>query len=288
MYPGYPPGHMLSSIAVLDHPKKAETHAVAADIERALIDLNVEVFRARSWDVDTLATIAPKVELLIVLGGDGSTLRAARAAAPFGKPVAAVNFGRLGFLSEMTPDNWPTQLPKFVSGEFWLEERMMLTVECFRGEERLSKHDALNDAVIGRGSLARVIRAETCVDGTPLTTYSCDGLIVSTSTGSTAYALAAGGPIMPPDVQNVVLVPIAPHLSLEKPLILPRQATIEIVVRTDHAAGMSADGQTEVPLRDRDRVVVRASDRVAHFARVQPRSYFYKTLAARLNREDLK
>jgi NAD+ kinase len=274
---------MLKSVAVLDHPKKPETHVVAAEIDAALQSLGVQSFRARSWDVTTLADMVPKVDLLLVLGGDGSTLRAARAAAPFGKPVTSVNFGKLGFLSEMTPENWRERLRQLVGGSFWIEERMMLTVECFRGDERLSCHDALNDAVVGRGSLARVIRAETSIDGAPLTTYSCDGLIVSTATGSTAYALAAGGPILPPNLRNIVLVPIAPHMSLSQPVVLSEGSTVEIIVHTDHAAGMSADGQNEVPLRNGDRVRVKASQYRAKFARVQSAEYFYHTLNERLN-----
>jgi NAD+ kinase len=274
---------MLTSVAVLDHPKKPETHVVAAEIDAALQSHGVQSFRARSWDVATLADMVPKVDLLIVLGGDGSTLRAARAAAPFSKPVTSVNFGRLGFLSEMTPENWRERLPHFLTGKFWLEHRMMITVECWRGDERMSCHDALNDAVVGRGSLARVIRAETLIDGALLTTYSCDGLIVCTATGSTAYALAAGGPILPPNLRNFALVPIAPHMSLSQPIVLSEGSTVEIIVHTDHAAGMSADGQTEVPLRNGDRVVVKASKHRALFARVQPPEYFYRTLNERLN-----
>ncbi len=273
---------MLNAVAILDHPKKPETHIVAAEIDTELQSLGVQSFRARSWDVSTLHDMVPKVDMIIVLGGDGSTLRAARAAAPMGKPVVSINFGKLGFLSEMTPENWREQLPKFVRGEHWIEERMMLTVECWRDQERLSSHDALNDAVVGRGSLARVIRAETFIDGALLTTYSCDGLIVSTPTGSTAYALAAGGPILPPSLQNFVLVPIAPHLSLEKPVVLSQGSVVDVIVRTDHAAGMSADGQTEVPLRNGDRVSVRASKHRAKFARVQTPEYFYRTLTRRL------
>jgi NAD+ kinase len=274
---------MLKTVAVLDHPKKPETHIVAAEIDAALHELGVQTFRARSWDVTTLTDMVPKVDLIIVLGGDGSTLRAARAAAPFGKPVTAINFGKLGFLSEMTQENWREQMPKFVRGEHWIEDRMMLTVECWRGDERLSSHDALNDAVVGRGSLARVIRAETSIDGAPLTTYACDGLIVATPTGSTAYALAAGGPILPPHLNNFVLVPIAPHMSLSDPVVLSEGSKVEIIVRTDHAAGMSADGQNEVPLKNGDRVVVRASNHRAKFARVQAAAYFYSTLSKRLN-----
>jgi NAD+ kinase len=273
---------MLTAIAILDHPKKPETHTVAAEIDGALQEMGVQPFRARSWDVATLTDMVPKVDLIIVLGGDGSTLRAARAAAPLGKPVTSVNFGRLGFLSEMTPENWRSVLPCFVNEEHWIEKRMMLTVECWRGNERLSRHEALNDAVVGRGSLARVVRAETRIDGAPLTTYTCDGLIVATPTGSTAYALAAGGPVLPPNLLNFVLVPIAPHLSLEKPVVLSQGSVVEVTVHTDHAAGMSADGQNEVPLKNGDRIVVRASEHVAKLARIQSADYFYRTLAARL------
>ncbi len=273
---------MLHSVAILDHPKKPETQTLAEAVERFIQDLGVRAYRARSWDVAMLTDMVPKVDMLIVLGGDGSTLRAARAAAPLGKPVVSINFGKLGFLSELTQENWRERLPRFLAAEYWLEERMMLTVECWRGNERLSRHEALNDAVIGRGSLARVIRADTRIDGAPLTTYTCDGLIIATPTGSTAYALAAGGPVLPPDSQNFLVVPIAPHLCLQTPVVLTQGSVVDVVVRTDHAAGMSADGQNEVQLCDGDRVCVRASEHRAQFARLQSADYFYRTLAARL------
>jgi NAD+ kinase len=273
---------MIKSIAILEHPKKPATHDFASHMIASLHKWNVKTHRAHSWDTPKLEKLAAKVDLIVVLGGDGSTLRAARVAAPKGIPVASVNFGRLGFLSEMTPENWREQLPKFLSGDYWIEERMMLSTEVrSKGKVRL-KQEALNDVVVGRGSLARVIRAETFVDQSPLTTYSCDGLIVATPTGSTAYALAAGGPVLPPSLRNIVLVPIAPHLSLDKPVVLSQGSVVEVIVHTDHTAGMSADGQSEVVLKNEDRVIVRASDHVAKFARVQPPTYFYRTLMSRL------
>jgi NAD+ kinase len=277
---------MIQSVGVLDHPKLPETGQVATQIEATLRESGVACHRAKTWDTPALEAIMPKVQLIVVLGGDGSTLRAARVAAPHSVPVTSVNMGRLGFLSEMTPANWRDALLRMLHDDYWLEERIMIRTEAYRGGEMLSTHQALNDVVVSRGTLARMVRTETRVDDSALTTFACDGLIVATPTGSTAYALAAGGPILPPTLRNFVLVPIAPHLSLDKPVVLSQGSTVEIIVHTDHQAILTADGQNEVMLKDGDRVKVHASEHTAMFARVQPASYFYRTLMARLKGEE--
>ena len=258
---------------------------MADEISTALREWGVLSYRAKTWDTPALEAIMPRVDLIVVLGGDGSTLRAARVAAPHGVPVTSVNMGRLGFLSEMTPANWREALPRMIAGDYWTEARIMIRAEAFREATLLSAHEALNDVVVSRGTLARIVRVEAHVDGSALTTYACDGLIVATPTGSTAYALAAGGPILPPTLQNFVLVPIAPHLSLDRPVVLSQGSTVEIVVHTDHQAILTTDGQNETVLKDGDRVIVKASQHVALFARVQPPSYFYRTLMSRLKGE---
>jgi len=277
---------MIRTVGVLDHPKIPATGAVAEEISAALRAWGVDVHRAKTWDTPALEKIMPRVDLIIVLGGDGSTLRAARVAAPHGVPVTSVNMGRLGFLSEMTPATWREALARMVAGDYWLEPRIMIRAEVHHNASPpASAHEALNDIVVSRGTLARLVRTEVFVDGSRLTTYACDGLIVATPTGSTAYALAAGGPILPPTLQNFVLVPIAPHLSLDRPVVLSQGSTVEIIVHTDHQAILTADGQNETMLQHGDRVVVRASAHVAQFARVQPPSYFYRTLMSRLKGE---
>jgi len=277
---------MIRTVGVLDHPKIPATGAVAEEISAALRAWGVDVHRAKTWDTPALEKIMPRVDLIIVLGGDGSTLRAARVAAPHGVPVSSVNMGRLGFLSEMTPATWREALARMVAGDYWLEPRIMIRAEVHHNASPpASAHEALNDIVVSRGTLARLVRTEVFVDGSRLTTYACDGLIVATPTGSTAYALAAGGPILPPTLQNFVLVPIAPHLSLDRPVVLSQGSTVEIIVHTDHQAILTADGQNETMLQHGDRVVVRASAHVAQFARVQPPSYFYRTLMSRLKGE---
>ncbi|MBX7212659.1 MAG: NAD(+)/NADH kinase [Thermoflexales bacterium] len=273
----------LRSVAVLDHPKVPATGEVAAEIAEFLAGLKISVARATTWDTAAAEAIIPNVDLVIVLGGDGSLLRAARMAAPHGKLVTSVNMGRLGFLSEMEPDTWRDVLPRMMAGEYWVEERLMLRTEARRWEKTLAVRDALNDVVIGRGTLARVVRLQVKLDGTPFTTYACDGLIVASPTGSTAYALAAGGPILPPTLHNMILVPIAPHLSLDQPIVLAPTSVIEARISTDHQAILTVDGQNEITLKSDDIVRVSASPLVARLARAQSQDYFFKSLMSRIN-----
>lgn len=230
---------------------------------------------------DPRARIADQ-DLIVVVGGDGSMLRGGRLAAPHHVPVLGVNLGRLGFLPEAQPDQWQTVLTRVLAGDYWIEERMMLHVEHRRGGHVLGAYDVLNEAVVGRGALARPVRLKTMIDGSDLTTYVADGLILATPTGSTAYALAVGGPILPPQLKNILLIAIAPHLSMDRAIVLAQGATVEVVVRTDHQAILSADGQVEVLLQDGDRVGVWMSDYVTRFVRVQAPTYFYSSLMARL------
>ena len=203
-------------------------------------------------------------------------------AAEHGVALMGVNMGRLGFLSEMTPDNWKDTLPRVLAGEAWIELRMMLRARTLRGGKPLSEHLALNDIVISRGTLARMVRLATQIDGDQLATYNADGLILSTPTGSTAYSLAAGGPILPPELHNILVVPIAPHLSLNRPIVLSQGAVIQVTIGTDHQAILTVDGQSEVDLEHRDVVEVSASPHTSRFARVTGQTYFYHTLLDRL------
>ena len=157
----------------------------------------------------------------------------------------------------------------------------MLDAEYHRGEDS-RQYEALNDVVVSRGSLARIVRLEAYIDGSYLTTYAADGLIISTATGSTAYALAAGGPILPPELQNFVIIPIAAHLSMNRAIVLGRDDVVEVEVHTDHQAILTVDGQFEYALQDGDWVTVQAGRYVSRFVRLQDRTYFYRTLMDRL------
>jgi NAD+ kinase len=269
-------------VAVLHHPKIEETRSVAQDIHDWLIERDLEAWRGLTWDEEDVRPRIPGTDLIVVLGGDGSMLRAARMAAGDGVPIVGVNMGRLGFLSEMGPENWAERLPRVLEGKFWIESRMMLRAETWRGGQRIARHVALNDVVISRGSLARVVRLRTEIDGDQLTTYVADGLILATPTGSTAYALAVGGPVLPPELRNILVIPIAPHLTLDRAIVLSEGSTVRVHVRTDHQAILTVDGQFEFEMQDGDHIEVCASEHVSRFIRLGPRTYFYHTLLDRL------
>jgi NAD+ kinase len=272
----------LQRIGVLCHPKIDRSHKLAEDMAAVLSERGAQVWIGSTWDEDAVRAQIDRLDLLVTLGGDGSMLRAARMSAPHSVPILGVNLGRLGFLAEVEPEQWREFLPRVLEGRYRIEERMMLHAESRRGDQLLGSHEALNDVVVSRGSLARVVRVHTHIDGFHLTHYVADGLIVSTATGSTAYALAAGGPILPPTLDNILLIPIAPHLSMNRAIVLDQGATVDMRVVTDHQVILTVDGQFEFTLLDGDRVTVTASPHIARFVRLHSPAHFYRTLMARL------
>jgi NAD+ kinase len=230
----------------------------------------------------------PQVDLLVTLGGDGTLLRAARLGAPYAVPMLGVKMGRLGFLAEIMPDQWQTPLARIMAGDYWLEERLMVRARVEKPAtpdsppQVLCEYDALNDVVLGRGDLARVMRISVKLDGGNLTTYTCDGLIVSTATGSTGYALAVGGPILPPELRNILVIPIAPHLSMDRAVVLSEGSEVRLHALPDYHTILTVDGQVMVAVADDQEVVVVTSPHVARFVRIRDRSYFYQTLMEKL------
>ena len=267
----------MKKIGLLHHPKLPASQPMAEKMARLIESFGLEAWIGSTWDVKTVSEEMGSLDLLVTLGGDGSILRAARMGCEKRVPVFGVNLGRLGFLTEVEPEEWDVALPRLLSGDYWIEERMMLKAKYHRGDD-CREYEALNDVVVSRGSLARMVRLETHIDGSFLATYAADGLIVSTPTGSTAYALAVGGPIMPPELKNILLLPIAPHLSMDRAIVLSQGAVVKILVRTDHQAILTVDGQFEYELQDGDWVTVQASPHVGRFVRLQDRNYFYRTL----------
>jgi NAD+ kinase len=272
----------FKSIGLLYHPLIPHSHTLAAEILEYLEGRGISVWVGSNWDEEAVATQTAGFDLFITLGGDGSMLRAARMGSRHGVPILGINLGRLGFLAEVPPSEWPDSLERVLYGEHWVEERMMVEAQYWRDETLMGSHEALNEVVVSRGALARIVRLPTYVDGGYLTTYVADGLIVSTATGSTAYALAAGGPIVPPELHNMLLIPLAPHLCLERAIVLSQGSVVRIRVRTDHVAILTIDGQYQVEMADNDRVEVKASPYVCRFIRLQDRAYFYRTLMQRL------
>ena len=225
-------------------------------------------------------------DMLIIAGGDGSILRAGNLCAQGNVPILGVNLGTIGFLIQVEREEWHEYFDKLLKGEAWIENRMMLHVEHLRAGEVMGKWDALNEAVVGRGQNLRPIRLSALVDGRLLTSYVADGLIASTPTGSTAYALAAGGPILPPELRNILLVPIAPHLSVDRAVVLSEGSMVSMQVNSENAV-LSIDGQPSIILMEDDHVNVCAAEVTAQFVRFGDPGYFYRNLTAHMNENSL-
>ncbi|HEU4369166.1 MAG TPA: NAD(+)/NADH kinase [Methylomirabilota bacterium] len=210
-----------------------------------------------------------QVDALVVLGGDGTLLSMARAVGDLGVPILGVNLGGLGFLTATTLDEMLPALEGLLAGGMAIEERMMLGARLLRAGQTVSEHIALNDVVITKSAMSRIIDLSVSVDGRHATGYRADGLIISTPTGSTAYNLSVGGPILFPTLDAVVLTPIAPHTLSNRPIVLPGAQRIEVTLRGDQEVMLTMDGQVGVHLRERDVVEVekaRARIRLLRFA----------------------
>lgn len=271
-------------VAITAHPRLHEALKEAQRITEYLASMGVTVDNCPLYD----ETFHQKVksgnyDLLIAIGGDGTMLRAGHLCGPLNVPILGVNQGKFGFLTEIRANQWRQIMPRLLAGDYRLERRMMLCAEQVRAGELLGEWDVLNEVVIGRGHIVRPVHLVTEVDGRYLTTYVADALIASTPTGSTAYALAAGGPILPPELRTILLVAVAPHLSIDRAIVLAEGSTVEVTVHTDHQASVCIDGQAPIDLLDGDRVNVSASDHTVEFIRFQDPGYFYRNLTPHMN-----
>ena len=219
-----------------------------------------------------------KPDALIVLGGDGTMLRACHLCSPARIPIIGVNLGSMGFLIELQKDEWRQYFQRLLKGDYRIEKRMMLQADHVRNDKKLGSWQVVNEVVVCRGQYVRPIRIATEVNGYPMASYVADGVIAATPTGSTAYALAAGGAILPPDVRNIIIVPIAPHLSPDQSIVLSEGAKVTIKVRTSHQAVFSVDGHSPVIMKDGDQVQVGASAHNSLFIRFHDPGFFYRTL----------
>jgi NAD+ kinase len=267
---------------VVSYPKLPEAFAEIDLIVHFLRRKGYEAPQGSIYDEALQSRVrAGEFDVLIALGGDGTMLRAGHLCAPAQVPILGINLGRLGFLIQIERGEWREMLERLFQGDGWIEERLMLQAHHIRGDETLATWQALNEVVVGRGVALRSVRLDATVDGRPLTTFVCDGLIAATPTGSTAYALAAGGPILPPELHNILLVPIAPHLSVDRAIVLAEGSSVSITVRSSNSV-VSVDGQTPLELEVEDRVDVRAAAYAARFVRFGDPGYFYRNLNAHM------
>lgn len=230
-----------------------------------------------------LATIGEQIDLAIVVGGDGTILHVARNLASHGVPLIGVNLGRLGFLTDVPTDRMEDELAHILDGDFKTEDRILLEAEVVRDGKVLHVSNALNDVVINKGALARLIEFETWVDSEFVNSTRADGIIVATPTGSTAYALSAGGPILHPVLPALVIVPICPHTLSDRPLAVGSDSQVDIVMisTSQQSAHVTFDGQTNFALHARDRVRVRRAPRPVTLLHPARRNH-YDVLRAKL------
>jgi NAD+ kinase len=262
-----------------NHPEAVE---IAREVTAWLQERGIEVFhdKALAEDLGTIqgypgGSIPAMVNLIVVLGGDGTLISVARKVGDLRTPILGVNLGSLGFLTEITLTEIFPVLDQVVRGDFTVSSRMMLDAVVRREGREVGRYRVLNDVVINKGALARIIDMEASVDDVYLTTFKADGLIISTPTGSTGYNLAAGGPIIYPDLDCLVMAPICPHMLTNRPIIVSDKAIIRVEVKfQDQDVVFTADGQVGMPLLGGDVVEVRRSRSCTLLVKSPTKDYF--------------
>jgi NAD+ kinase len=219
--------------------------------------------------------LAPAVDLILVLGGDGTMIATARMIGDTGVPVIGVNYGGLGYLAEFPIEELFSALDAILAGQYKVQRRLMLSVELWRGEELITRNRVLNDVVVNKSALARIIEIEAYLNEQFVNLFRADGLIVATPTGSTAYNLSAGGPVIYPSMNVVVITPICPFTLSNRPIVVPDEFLIDVRLMTDNEeVALTLDGQVGFPLKVRDRVVIRKSNNTFNLVQPPNRNYF--------------
>ena len=279
----------IRRVGICVKPEQPQLAELIRALEKWLVEQGIEAFpdpeSGRWTDAPGLprGELAARVDLVVVLGGDGTLLAVARAIGDRDVPILGVNLGTLGFLAEIARDELFPTLREVLAGRFRIEERMRLDVSVDRDGRSLGRYLALNDAVVSNTALSRLVHLETRADGDAVTTYHADGLIVATPTGSTAYSLSAGGPLVHPAMQALLLVPISAHTLTHRPLVLPEGS--EVQVRVSDARGgrvhLTVDGQVGRELVENDLVTVRRAASPARLL-VDPSRTRFDVLRAKL------
>ncbi len=259
----------------------AKAQKRAEELKRWLQSRKIEIVRKKTVEsgqqnaVGSLSPAPADLDCIFVLGGDGTFLSAVRWIGDQDIPILGIKFGEVGFLAEIAEEDLYTAAEKVLEGDVILRPRMRLSVKVRRRNETLAHEAVLNDVVINRGALARLAHIETYVDDLYLTTYSADGLIVSTPTGSTAYSLAAGGPVIHPAVPGIVLTPICPFTLTNRPLIVPQSVKIKIkLAKGSSDITLTFDGQKGLDINDEDEIIIEKGPHPIHLITLPERQYF--------------
>ena len=283
---------MINNIGIIINNRKKQPASVGREIIRSLSKRGITVYATKEDGVllglkpDNICdNLGEKVDCVITLGGDGTFLRAARIMMNYHKPILGINMGLLGFLTEIELSEVEDSLEKLIKGHYLLEDRMMLDAKVMREGKVVSHMVGLNDVVINKGPLARLINLNIYAQNDFVTNYMADGVIIATPTGSTAYSLSAGGPIVYPGLEVIILTPICPHTLRARPLVLPSNKTMRVVLSTQQADSMiTVDGQNGFPLLEGDEITIEKAAVFTTLIRLKEYK-FYEILRKKLNTE---
>ncbi len=272
----------MKRVGILYHPLNEAAYPLAKELEGFLDAKGVSTWLCSAWKGEEARAQVNNTDLILTIGGDGTILRAAQVVVPAQIPITGVNLGKLGFMTELEADEVKAKLSALLAGKGWLDERAMLEAELLTSDkEPLRVFHALNDVVAARGEVARLVYVDASINGKPLTSYGADGVIAATATGSTGYSMAAGGPILHPQTEEFLLLPILPHLSSAYTLVLPPTAVVKLRISTTHKATLSIDGHINLPLPSGATITVKHSSNKIRFLRIHPED-FYNSLEQKL------
>lgn len=277
----------MNTLALVGKKGKPETLALAREVARRFTDRKViaepHLAESLGWPVVPLEKLANDADLVVVLGGDGTLIHAARVLRGRSAPILGVNLGSLGFMTEVRQDEFFDILAEVLAGRFKVDSRMKLSCRLWRGADLILEDEVLNDVVINKGALARIAAHETIIDSEYVTTYYSDGIIVATPTGSTAYSLSAGGPIVHPALDSVIVSPICSHALTPRPIVVPPDRTIQISLKSETVdVYLTLDGQSGHALQSGDRIEVQRSPHRTFLIR-NPRMGYFAILRQKLH-----
>ncbi len=273
----------MKRIGIVSKPKKTEIREIVPPLLQWFRERDLEVYIDKETGAMLVSPekcltrneIPTRVDLLVVLGGDGTLLATVRALNRKPVPILAVNLGGLGFLTVITQEELYPTLERVLSGNFQTERRVQIEADIVRADEVISSFLALNDVVLNKGAIARVLDFDVWVDGKFISTYKSDGLIVATPTGSTAYSLAAGGPVIVPSVAAFIVTPICAHTLTNRPIVLPDSATIEVAVKSQReSVYLTVDGQVGIAVRSEDTVRIKKASSSVELIQSPQKNYF--------------
>lgn len=278
----------IRRIGVVVKPHQPDALATLCRLTEWLNQLNVSLVATPDLDHERIEhetgcvvpvvaneEIARQVDMMLVLGGDGTMIATSRLIGDTEVPVMGVNYGGMGYLAEFRVEELFAALEPILAGDYKLERRLMLAVELLRGDELVTRNRVLNDVVVNKSALARIIEIDTYLDGQFVNSFRADGLIVATPTGSTAYNLSAGGPIIFPSMNAVVITPICPFTLSNRPIVVPDDSLIEVRLKTEkEEVSLTLDGQVGFPLTAGDHVVIRKSKTTFNLVQPKNRNYF--------------